>query len=192
VAAARRPATRVALARTQASLFWEHLHPWLPAYLEAVTDGPAPALAAWAVLLRHLIAAEAARQPAMPALPLALRAAPPGVEANPQADSRTMAEALTIPVRSGMILTRHRVALGARQAGVGLRIGERRFTLRAMLEQDPPGTLAWLAAEAFRWQRRHQARAGADPTAPWWADRARRTWHALHGVIATEAERLVT
>jgi TorA maturation chaperone TorD len=192
VAAARRPATRGALARTQATLFWEHLQPWLPGYLEAVTDVPAPALATWAVLLRQVIAAEAGSQPAMPALPLALRSAPPGLDADPEADPLAMTAALTIPVRSGMILTRHRVALGARQAGVGHRIGERRFTLRAMIEQDPPGTFGWLAAEAFRWQRRHQARGGADATAQWWADRARRTGQALHEAIATDARRLVT
>ncbi len=191
-AAARRPATRTALARTQATLFWEHLQPWLPGYLEAVTDVPAPALAAWAVLLRHVIAAEATRQPAMPALPLALRTAPPGLDSKAEPDLREITEALTIPVRCGMILTRHRIAHGARRAGVGQRIGERRFTLRAMIEQDPAGTLAWLAAEAIRWQRRHQARAATDPTARWWADRARRTGQALHAVIGPEAGRLVT
>ncbi len=191
VAAARLPATRGALARTQATLFWEHLQPWLPGYLEAVTDVPASALTAWAVLLRQVIAAEATRQPAMPALPLALRSAPPGFGTNPEADPQELTEALTIPVRGGMILTRHRIAHGARRAGVGHRMGERRFTLGAMIEQDPPGTLAWLASEAFRWQRRHQARGATDATAQWWADRARRTGQVLRGVIAAEAEQLV-
>jgi hypothetical protein len=190
-ATARRPATRDALSRTLAALFWEHLQPWLPAYLEAVTDLPAPALTTWAVLLRQVISAEAARQPTMPALPLALRSAPPGLDRGPETELREMT-ALTIPVRSGMILTRHRVAVGARQAGVGHRIGERRFTLRAMIEQDPRGTLAWLAAEAFRWQRRHHSRGGTDATRQWWADRAGRTGQVLHDVLRTEAERLVT
>ena len=192
VAAARRPATRAALATTRAALFWEHLQPWLPGYLEAVTDVPAPALATWAALLRLVFAAEAVRQPAIPALPLALRSAPPGLDLSPAAELRKMTAALTIPVRSGMILTRHRVALGARQAGVGHRIGERRFTLQAMIEQDPRGTLAWLGAEAFRWQRRHCRRRGTDATARWWADRAARTGQVLHGVLDTEADRLVT
>jgi TorA maturation chaperone TorD len=189
---ARRPATRAALARTLATLFWEHLQPWLPGYLKAVTDVAAPALARWADLLRQVIAAEGARQPAMPALPLALRSAPPGLDANPGAELREITEALTIPIRSGLILTRHRLALGARRAGVGHRIGERRFTLRAMIEQDPRGTLAWLGAEAFGWQRRHQAGAATDATTQWWADRAGRTGQALHAVIGTEATRLVT
>jgi TorA maturation chaperone TorD len=192
VAAARRPATRAALTRTQATLFWEHLQPWLPGYLEAVTDVPTPTLASWAVLLRQVMSAETARQPAMPALPLALRSAPPGLDLSPEAELREMTGALTIPVRSGMILTRHRVALGARLAGVGHRIGERRFTVQAMIEQDPRATLAWLAAEAFRWQRRHLSLGAGDAATQWWADRAGRTGQVLHGVLGAEAERLVT
>jgi TorA maturation chaperone TorD len=54
----RRPATAAALARSQAALFWEHLWPWLPAYLDAVTDLGAPALTGWAQLTRRSIAAE--------------------------------------------------------------------------------------------------------------------------------------
>lgn len=192
VAAARRPATRAALARTRATLFWEHLQPWLPSYLGAVTDVPAPALAHWAALLRQVMSAEAARQPAMPALPLALRSAPPGLDSSAEAALREVTEAVTIPVRSGMILTRHQVALGAREVGVGHRIGERRFTMRAMIEQDPGGTLTWLAAEALRWQRRHQTRSGTDAAARWWAGRAGRTGQVLHGVLGTAAGQLVT
>jgi TorA maturation chaperone TorD len=192
VTAARRPATRTALARTQATLFWEHLQPWVPGYLDAVTDVPAPALATWAALLGQVIAAEADRQPAMPGLPLALRSAPPGLDTGLAAELREMTDVLTIPVRTGMILTRHRLALGARHASVGHRIGERRFTLRAMIEQDQRGTLSWLTAEAFRWQRRHESLGAADATAQWWARRAGRTGQALHRMIATEAGRLVT
>jgi len=180
--AARRPATVSALSTAHAALFWEHLHPWVPPYLDAVTDLPAPALSGWADLLRRVLAAEAARQRACPALPLALRAAPPDGDTGLDADAgpREMAGALTVPVRSGMILTRHRLALGASRSGVGHRIGERRFTLRAMLEQDPPATLAWLAAEASRWQRRHESRGAGDETARWWAARAGRTRRILH------------
>ena len=39
-AGARRPATAAALAQSQAVLFWEHLWPWLPAYLDAVPLDP--------------------------------------------------------------------------------------------------------------------------------------------------------
>ena len=189
VAAARRPATIAALRRVQETLFSEHLWPWLPGHLEAVTDLPAPALSGWAGLLRRVIAAEAARWPARAVLPLALRAAPPGADAaGHDAGLREMAVMLTVPVRSGMILTRHGLALGAGSASVGHRIGERRFTLRAMLEQDPAATLGWLAAEASRWQRRHASHSAGDGPGRWWADRARRTGQILHeqaGALAT-------
>jgi hypothetical protein len=99
-----------------------------------------------------------------------------------------MTAALTIPVRAGMILTRHRLAIGAGQAGVGHRIGERRFTLRAMLEQDPPATLQWLAAEASRWERRHGYRAAGNQTARWWAGRVSRTGHFLRQRAAAAAQ----
>ena len=179
---ARRPATAAALTRSQASLFWEHLWPWLPGYTGAVTDLAAPGLAApglagWARLTRRVIAAESRMQQACPRLPLALRQAPPA----PQADAGVgaLTAALTTPVRSGMILTRHRLALGAGEAGVGHRIGERRFTLRAMLEQDPAATLRWLAREAGRWQQRHASRGARDEAGQWWAARAERTRQLL-------------
>jgi hypothetical protein len=91
---------------------------------------------------------------------------------------------VTIPVRSGLILTRRRLAEGAGRAGVGFRIGERRFALRAMLEQDPRATLNWLAGEASRWQQRHRDRAPGDEVAAWWAARAARTAQLLRDYTA--------
>jgi TorA maturation chaperone TorD len=178
---ATRPATADALARARAVLLAEHLWPWLPGYLDAAAALDAPALAAWARLAQRALAAEYAELAAGYAgadatgpearLPLALRAAPAGLTAEGRIGDLTAA--LTTPVRSGMILTRHRLAAGAGQAAVGHRIGERRFTLRAMLDQDPAATLGWLAAEARRWQARHTSRPG--PTSRWWAARAGQT-----------------
>jgi hypothetical protein len=42
------PATAAALTRAWQALFWEHLWPWLPGYLDAVDDLGTPALAPWA------------------------------------------------------------------------------------------------------------------------------------------------
>jgi len=176
-----RPATAHALTRSRLSLFREQLWPWLPAYLDAVTDLDLPVLATWAGLTRHAVAVELAAQPAWPALPLALRAAPAETWTGPRLDG--MAEVLTTPVRSGIILTRHRLAAGAGEAGVGHRIGERRYTLRAMLGQDPHATLAWAAAEAARWRDRHARRAAGDEVAGWWAARAARTGACLRGLL---------
>lgn len=171
---ARRPATADALIRSRQSLFAEHLWPWLPAYLDAVADLAVPGLAGWAELSRRAVTAEFGDQPAGPRLPLALRAAP-----GQDWDDLSLAQALTTPVRSGMILTRCRLAAGAGAAGVGHRIGERRYALRAMFGQDPHATLAWAAHEATRWQRRHASRAAGDPVAQWWAARAARTAQLL-------------
>lgn len=165
----RRPATAAALARSQAALFWEHLWPWLPGYLDAVTDLGSPVLTGWAELTRQALAAEYRAQPEQAQLPLALRAAP---AAAPEGPLRDLVAALTTPVRSGIILTRRQLAIGAGQAGVGHRIGERRYTLRAMLEQDPAATLTWLGREARRWEQRHARRAAGDAASRWWTERA--------------------
>lgn len=184
-AEARRPATADALSRAQATLLWEHLRSWLPAYLDAAGTLPGAALRGWSGLLRRALDAEAGRHPALPALPIALREAPP--PGFSRAGPRDIADAVTVPARSGMVLTRYRLAEGAERAGVGFRIGERRFALRSMLEQDPAATADWLRSEAARWADLHRTRqpadaaAGrpADPPARWWAGRARHTARAL-------------
>ena len=185
---ASRPATAAALTQTRHALFHEHMWPWLPAYLDAVADLGIPALTAWAGLTMRAVQAERTGLAAQSAgeaespLPLALRSAPPPAAAGSELGD--LLATLTTPVRSGFILIRRRLAAGAEAAGVGYRIGERRFTLRAMLDQAPAETLGWLAGEARRWQRRHAARAPGDPAHRWWAERARHTV----GLLAAAAE----
>jgi Nitrate reductase delta subunit len=186
---ARTEAVRRALTRARHALFWEHLWPWLPAYLAAVEAFPA--LAAWAVLTRRAVLAERAMHRDGPdaRLPLALRAA--AAPLSPGCAPGDLPAALTTPARSGLILTRRALAAGAEAAGAGHRIGERRFTLRAMLDQEPAATLCWLGGEAARWAEAHAALArnrAAGPTADavqdWWARRARRTAAVLCAAAA--------
>ena len=122
----RRPPTPTAdaLTRARQALFWEHLWPWLPGYLDAVADLGAPGLTPWARLARRTLQAERDAHPGG-WLPLALRAAPaPG----PAADGLdALLDLLTAPVRSGFILTRRRLAAGAR--GGGRRPPDRRTAL---------------------------------------------------------------
>ena len=179
---ARRDTTADALARFQTALLAEHLWPWLPSYLDAVTDLGLPSLTAWAVLTHRAIAAESAAQPPSRVLPLALRLAPAGVSTD--GGLGDLIDALATPIRSGIILTRRRLALGADQAAVGHRIGERRYTLRAMLEQDPAATFRWLQAETRRWQHRHSSRGHGDDVASWWASRADSTGRVLRDCTA--------
>jgi hypothetical protein len=186
-AGARRPATAAALAQSRAVLFWEHLWPWLPGYLDAVNDLVVPALTDWAELARRALAAESGHLPPCPRQPLALREAPSA--AQPPVGPRDLVELVTTPVRSGLILTRRRLAEGAGRAGLGFRIGERRFALHAMLEQDPRATVAWLAGEAARWQQRHRGRAPGDQVTGWWAARAARTAQVLRDYAGPERAR---
>jgi hypothetical protein len=183
-----RPATAAALGRSAAALFWEHLWPWLPAYLDAVADLAIPALTGWAQLTRRAIAAEFAALPAPPGLPLALRAAP--AQAGPDGRVSDLTAALTTPARSGIILTRRCLTRGAGHSGTGHRIGERRFTLRAMLDQDPAATLTWLGQEAARWQARHASRVPGDTASQWWAARASHTALLLRDSASVVRDRI--
>ncbi|HEY7013606.1 MAG TPA: molecular chaperone TorD family protein [Streptosporangiaceae bacterium] len=186
-AGTRRAATATALARARVALLWEHLWPWLPGYLDAVSGLGVPALTAWARLAAAAVTAEigAAADTALLAparLPLALRAAPAMPRGGSSLDD--LVGALITPVRSGIIVTRRRLAEAAGQAGVGFRIGERGFALRAMLEQDPAATLTWLSRECGRWARRYAARPSADAVTRWWAGQAASTGRLLRELAA--------
>jgi hypothetical protein len=170
------PAATETLKQLRHSLFWEHLWPWLPAYLGAVRDLPAAALVAWAELTLQTLRQEHARGGKLPA---ALREAAPPVRADRGLDE--LVSGLITPIRSGMILTRRAVAAGADQVGAGQRIGRRRTALRVMFEQEPERTASWLADEAARWAQRHLAVAFGDQAQQWWAERATATARALHG-----------
>ena len=177
-AESRTARTAAALGQMRQALFDEHLWPWLPGYLSAVTDLGVGALVAWAELTLRVVKRE--RGGTGPdGLPLALREAPAPVDADGGLDE--LLGGLVAPVRSGLILTRRAVAAGAGQVGAGHRIGERRFALRAMLESEPDRTAGWLGQEAARWSQRHLGIAAGDPVQRWWADRATATAAVLRG-----------
>lgn len=176
--AAAAPKTRSAIDAARAALLWEHLWPWVPGYSHAVAALGSDPFSRWATTLRTVLAADLADVLADGAngpggmLPLALRAAPAALGAD--ADLDGVLDTLVAPLRSGIVLTRDSVARACDTVGVGFRIAERRFALRAMFEQDTPGTLGWLAGEARDWSGRHR-RAGTDPASRWWARRASAT-----------------
>jgi Nitrate reductase delta subunit len=182
-------ATADALTRARHTLFWEHIWPWVPGYLDAVARLRSPSLAAWALVARRALLGERRTQPGS-WLPLALRDAPPPVAADGSLGD--FLTGLTAPARCGFILTRDCLAAGSEAAGTGFLIGERRFTLSAMLEQRPAETLGWLSCEAARWSRRHaRQRPGdhaaaepADIVQQWWARRADHTQRVLRTAAA--------
>jgi len=171
---------------------WEHLLSWLPVFLMQLdaADDPRncarpsaagavadPFYRRWAALLGAALRAEAAAMfPPdtgwLAALPLHLREAPAAVDPRREGSQGFLASLLS-PVRSGMVLVRGDLARAARELGLGLRLGERRLVLAAMLEQDAGPALGWLAEEAAAWAARHRPEAHiAGPIAAFWQDRA--------------------
>ena len=118
-----------------------------------------PALTEWAELSRRAIAEEFSAQPAWPRLPLALRAAPGDI-----GEGRRLVDALTTPVRSGIILTRRRLAAGGEACSV-TGSASAATPCAPCSARTPDATLAWLAHEAMRWQHRHASRAAGDTVA---------------------------
>ncbi len=177
--AARSKATRGRLRHAREALLFEHLWSWAPGYLSAVTRLDVPSLARWAQLTRLALAREALRATPPAALPLALRTAPAPVS---PADGRDqLLGALVAPVRSGVLLTGADLRAAAAAAGLGYRVGERRYTLRAMLDQDASATLGWLGNHARQQAAVHAAEQpirGQDPR-HWWAQRALGTARTL-------------
>jgi TorA maturation chaperone TorD len=176
-----RPSTAQAVIGRRDALLWEHLWPWVPAYTSAVGSLGLDAFTSWAQLLRRTLASDvpgAARLLGEHS-PLALRDAPPPIR-TPDSPAALL-DAMVAPIRCGFILTRQRLVAAAAAIGVGYRLGERRFALKAMLEQDVTATLAWVAEEADLWAGFHSE--ATDTTSRWWAGRAASTARTLRELV---------
>lgn len=162
--------SRQRLDHIRAALLWEHLWSWIPGYLDAAA-GQEPSAAAWVRLVRRVLERETRATPGARGLPLALRSAPEAISED--TGYAELLDALTAPVRTGFVLTYRDLSVASRSLGLGLRRGERRFALKAMLEQDPSATFTWLGSHARRWAALHRDRSPvpADPS-PWWERRA--------------------
>jgi TorA maturation chaperone TorD len=158
---------------------WEHLLSWLPGFLEKLRQLADPFYTRWASLLGETLREEAERLGGPERLALHLREAP-GL-ADPERDGlEPFLQSLLTPVRSGMILARADLARAADQLGLGLRLGERRWVLRALFEQAAAPVLQWLAGEASHWACRHtpELHLAATPAA-FWRSRAETTAQLL-------------
>ena len=175
---------RAALERARLTYLWEHLLTWLPGYLDKVGEIAPPPYRAWAGLLWETLLAEAAEAPDQPKPPSWLVEAP-GVPDPDEEEASAVLAGLLSPLRSGMVLTRADLVRAANSLGLGLRSGERRFMLEALMGQDPASTLNWLRNEAAAWAVRHEDRATRLPgLSRVWAGRARATASVLaHGPV---------
>lgn len=178
---------RAQLCRARTALFHEHIWSWAPGYLLAVAGLGIDSVAAWARLTEQVLRAEYADLGPAEMLPLALRAAPPAMDVADSLDETL--DALVTPIRCGFVLTYRDLSRCGQQVGVGLRRGERRFALRAMLEQDAPATLGWLAEHARRWsQRIPSAPNTSNDPGVWWSRRAANTAGLLETLAAKGGE----
>lgn len=150
---------------------WEHLLPWLPAYLSCIEERGPEFYQNWAALTREALVSESETIEIPERLPLHLRDAPPVPERGGLQLEQLLSWVLT-PLNSGMIVARQDCVDAAHALGLGLRTGDRRVMLRTLLEQDAAKTLGWLAEEARVWETRHRQLPGG-PIAVWWAERCR-------------------
>lgn len=169
------PARRLLWGQTRKACLWEHLACWLFPYLDRLDEIAPPAYRAWGRLLHDALAAEISEVGQADSLPLHLRQAP----ALPHPDDHgpdAFLRGLLAPVRSGLIVVRADLARAARQVELGLRLGERAFVLRALLVQNPPAMLHWLARYAWDAAARHRSLTIAtSAVGRFWADRAETT-----------------
>jgi TorA maturation chaperone TorD len=142
------------------AFLWEHLLSWLPAYLSKLAEIATPFYRQWGALLLDALAAEAVTVGRQASLPLHLREAP-GIADPRVGATEDFLRSLIAPARSGMVLVRADFSRAARELGVGTRLGERRFMLQTLFEQDARATLGWLAREADAWAEQHRANSKA-------------------------------
>lgn len=173
------PAEKALWGAAASGFLWEHLLCWTMPYLDRFRGIGAPVYEAWARLLAETLRDEGQRHGPPAALPLHLRSATDLPDPR-ECGSDAFLSGLLAPVRSGLVLTRADLARGAEDIRVGLRMGERRFALRAFFSQDADATLAWLRRHAEEAAIRHSEwQEDLEMIADFWSARARATGDLL-------------
>lgn len=176
---------QAALEHASDALLWEHVLPWVPLYARKMSViSRSEGYRAWALMLEEALAAQTNGDVGIPELPLHLREAP-GL-ADPRLEGvDAFISALLAPARSGYILVRDDFRRASRELGLGLRHGERRFVLKALLAQDHAATLDWMAAEARTAAQTYRDAASLPPViAAFWIERAAATAEMLTELAA--------
>lgn len=161
---------RLLWTRARHTLLNEHLVSWLPLYLQRAGEIADEAYTRWAQLLEVALAEESRAAPSWTP-PACLRDAP-AFQDTDEDGLDVIVGALLAPARSGMILLRSDLERAAHDLQLGLRAGERRYALRALLQQDPARVLTWLAREASRQADMHIERTHFPEVRTWWSARA--------------------
>jgi len=181
------PARRALRTESRRALLWEHLLTWLPQYLFRLRKLPAPAYGAWADLLDRALREEARQLSAPTTVPLHFRDLRGMADPREEGGEAFLGSVLA-PAQSGLILVRADLVEAARDLGLGLRQGERRYVLLALFGQDGPATLGWLARLAGSWVEAQGALpAVLEPVTTSWLERAGATAELLSRLAEAEA-----
>jgi TorA maturation chaperone TorD len=182
--AERDEATRLLLANARDTLLTDHLLSWLPSYLRAVDALGGEFHRAWAALL-----CEALREVSGPAMPQTGNN--PYLEGiccleDPRdVGGEAFLEGLLAPAKSGFILARADLAGAARSLGLGSRIGERSYQIKALLSQDAEAVLTWLHTAVMGWVDWHANRSwGPEYARGHWLSRSTHTRDLLESLLA--------
>ena len=180
---------RRAWAHARETFLVEHIVSWVPPWLARVADLGGPPYRAWAGLVNEFLRAEAARSPRARAMLSAHLIEAPGLPDPRDSPAADFVDGLLAPARCGLILTTSDLARAAEDLGVGRRVGERRFVIRALIDQDAAGLLGWIAAASATasaaWDTNWY---GGTPPGVWWRERCAATSDLL-AALATEAVR---
>ncbi|MDT4896316.1 MAG: hypothetical protein QOH25_1393 [Acidobacteriota bacterium] len=150
--AARRSGWRTA----RKAYLWEHLLSWLPVYLSKLAEIAPPFYRKWGEVLLKALLAEAKEVGQQESLPLHLREALTLVDPRKEDAAGEFQQSILTPARFGGILTRADLTRAARKLGIGLRMGERKFILKALFAQDALGIFDWLIEETAFWRKCHR------------------------------------
>lgn len=166
---------RHAVTRIRKAFLWEQLLTWLPGYATKVDLIASRPYRRWGQLVEQVAAREAWRAGTMAALPATLQRLQDLGE--PQAgDIDALLTYLAAPARSGLILAPIDLERAADDLHVAAPRGSLRQGLRALLDIRQAALLNWLAAEAKRWEGRHERNRDLLPAlSDHWTRRARAT-----------------
>jgi TorA maturation chaperone TorD len=174
----------------RAALFWEHILPWMPAFIQRVEEVGGPFYSPWSTLLWAALQAEVAELGTLEVTPRHLVGVDEASDPRKHGADAFLTSLLT-PVQSGVIILRSDLIQAGAQLGFGLRAGERRFMLKGLVAQSPHEVLSWLAVEARRQSAGLSARLeGLGPIREHWVDRSAATADLLVS-LAADAEAAV-
>jgi TorA maturation chaperone TorD len=168
-------ALRHAVARIRKAFLWEQLLTWLPGYTTKIDLLAPQPYRRWAQLLEQAISRETWRAGAVASVPATLQRLQEGGDPA-TGDIDALVRYLTAPARSGLILAPLDLERAADELHVPTPTGDVRSGLCALAAIRLNALLNWAAAEAHRWEQRHERSRDLLPAlTDHWMRRARAT-----------------